>query len=103
MHEYAKEDAKKLDSKHLWVKLEDFTSNPSDTLKKVYSFLEVPSDQATIESVLQDVGSIKKDPNAKYMLQWCESEAQKHHELIEKYNDKVKNLGLGYDLEVNCN
>ena len=102
MHKYALSDAKDLNSPHMWVKLEDFTTNPGKVLESIFSFLEVPSDNTTIAKVLEDVGHIKADPNAKYMMQWCDSKIKEHGDLIPKYNDEIKALGLGYDLESMC-
>ena len=102
MHKYAQTDVKNLDSPYLWVKLEEFVSNPSKTLKRIFSFLDVSSDNDSINSILEQVGSINSDPNAKYFMQWCQKEAEIHKELIPKYNDEIKSLDLGYDLTSIC-
>jgi len=102
MHKYAIMDAKELSSPFMWVKMEDFTENPGKTLKDVYKFLEVSNDDETIKSVLDTVGSIKPDTNAKYMKQWCEEKVKEHGHLIAEYKDELDGLNLGYDLTNVC-
>ncbi len=102
MHKYGQGDAKKLDSLYLWVKFEDFVANPAKILKGIYSFLDVPNDDKSIEMILEKVGEIKADPNLKYKRQWCEDKLKTHKYLVPKYNDEIKALGLGYDLASFC-
>ncbi len=102
MHKYANMDAKELNSPFMWVKLEDFTENPGKTLKEVYEFLEVPNDDDTIKSILESVGTIKSDPNSKYMTQWCNVKVKEYGQLIDKYKDEFEALGLGYDVTNVC-
>jgi hypothetical protein len=102
MHKYALMDAKKLDSPFMWVKLEDFTANPGETLKEIFSFLELSNDSDTIAQVLEDVGTIKPNTNEKYFEQWCMKDIKTHGKLATKYNDEIKALGLGYDMVNMC-
>lgn len=100
MHKYAIEDSKELQSPFMWVKLEDFVDNPSETLKSIFSFLELPTEANIIDKVLQDVGTIKSNPNDKYFSQWCLQKAELHSDTISKYKDEITSLGLGYDLNL---
>lgn len=102
MHKYANMDSKELNSPFMWVKLEDFTENPSKILKEVYKFLEVPNDDVTIKLVLDRVGTIVSNPNAKYMKQWCDQKVKDYGKLIDKYKDEFAALGLGYDVTNIC-
>mmetsp|Transcript_10431 Transcript_10431/g.13197 ORF Transcript_10431/g.13197 Transcript_10431/m.13197 type:complete len:430 (-) Transcript_10431:182-1471(-) len=102
MHKYANMDSKELSSPFMWVKFEDFAENPSKTLKEIFKFLEVASDDETINSVLHTVGTIKSNTNAKYMKQWCDTKAVMHGHLFDKYKDEFAALNLGYDLTNIC-
>jgi len=102
LHKYMQMDAKELNSPVMWVKLEDFTENPSKMLKRIFSFLEVPSDEDIVRNVLEEVGQIKSNPNSKYVSQWCEGGAETHKDLITKYNDEIISLDLGYDMTSIC-
>jgi hypothetical protein len=102
MHKYAQMDVKELDSPFMWAKLEDFVENPSKTLKRIFAFLELPNDDGTIKQILEEIGEIRSDPNAKYMAKWCAKDYENHRNLVEKYNDEIKSLDLGYDLHIDC-
>ena len=102
MHRYGIEDSKELISPHMWVKLEDFVTDPRSTLKKIFLFLDLPNNDKVITEVLEEVGTINADPNGKYFAKWCEKEASIHGELVTKYADEINALGLGYDLDGIC-
>jgi hypothetical protein len=102
MHKYALEDNKTVQSPLMWVKLEDFTKNPRDELKKILAFLELSNDDDVIDLIMKEVGNVQKDPNAKYIAQWCGGKEEIHADLITKYNEEIKALGLGYDMSNLC-
>ena len=93
-------DEKALDSPAMWSRLEDFTSNPKQQLKDIYSFLHVSSDESIIDQVLENLGDIKPNPNGKYFEKWCKEGRKEHGHLIEKYSVELKDLELGYNLDV---
>lgn len=105
VHEYMQMDSKQIDSEFMWVRLEDFVSSPEKTLTSIFSFLGV----ATVENdnvsaasrILGTFDRIHSDPNKKYIDQWCREGQEEHKELL-KYNSKIKNLNLGYDLTKLC-
>jgi len=60
----------------------------------------LPTEASIIDKVLQDVGTIKSNPNDKYFSQWCLQKAELHSDTISKYEDEITSLGLGYDLNL---
>mmetsp|Transcript_4078 Transcript_4078/g.6016 ORF Transcript_4078/g.6016 Transcript_4078/m.6016 type:complete len:425 (+) Transcript_4078:33-1307(+) len=100
LHKYMKMDEKALDSPAMWSRLEDFTSSPKQQLKEIYSFLHVSSDESIIDQVIENLDDIKPYPNEKYFKKWCAEGRKEHGHLIEKYSVELKNLELGYDLDV---
>ena len=102
MHKYARQDQTNLQSPYLWVKLEDFTTNPMKIMNEIYTFLNVGNDHDLVQSILQSVGTIQSDPNEKYMKKWCLKDRELYKDLIPKYNEEIKALGLGYDLTNVC-
>lgn len=105
IHKYMTTDQKELDSPVMWVKLEDFTSDPSKSLKSMFSFLDVShkiDGEAATKHVLENIDEIKSDPNAKYFKEWCEEDEEMRSNLISEYNEEIKSLKLGYDLDGIC-
>ncbi len=100
MHKYMKMDEQTLDSEAMWTRLEDFTADPAKEIKNIFSFLEVESDDETIDDVLNNIAKVKPDPNKKYFQKWCIQGIKEHGHLLEKYEDELKSLDLGYDLDI---
>ena len=100
LHKYMKMDEEALESPVMWVRLEDFASDPSSVLKTIFGFLDVSADDGVVRGVLEGIASIRSDPNEKYTKKWCGEGIRKHGRLIEKYADELNALGLGYDLDI---
>ncbi len=100
LHKYMKMDEIALESPVMWVRLEDFASNPHAVLKEVYSFLEVSTDHSIIDGVVESLGDIRSDPNKRYITKWCQEGIATKGHLIEKYAEELEGLDLGYDLQV---
>lgn len=100
MHKYMKMDEKSLTSPVLWVRLEDFVSNPSKELNRVFSFLDVAANDGIVFDILNKMKSIQSNPNMKYFKTWCEKGIIDHGHLIEKYANDLKALDLNYDMNI---
>lgn len=95
-------DEKALKSPVMWVHLEDFTSEPTEVLTRVFRFLNVAADGEAVQHVLQNMPEIKTGTNTKYLMKWCEEGTTKYGNLIDKYADELNALELGYDLDNIC-
>lgn len=102
LHKYMKMDEKALKSPVMWVHLEDFTSEPTEVLTRVFRFLNVAADGEVVQHVLQNMPEIKTGTNTKYLMKWCEEGTTKYGNLIDKYADELNALELGYDLDNIC-
>ena len=103
VHEYFVADSATALHTARTLRLEDFTKSPAQHLTELWSWmgLEVAPGQA--QAVL-DRYPIQIDPNQKYREQYCEYiTGRRHAVLIEAYNERVKALGLGYDISSWCN
>lgn len=100
LHKYMKMDEKALESPVMWVHVEDFTSDPTKVLTQVFKFLNVSANGAVIQSVLNNMPDVKTGINDKYFKIWCKEGVLKHGYLIEKYAEELKQLELGYDLDI---
>ena len=100
LHKYMKMDEKALESPVMWAHLEDFTENPQNVLKGIFSFLKVSTDDETISNVIDEIGDVHSNPNRKYFKKWCDEGIDKHGHLLEKYATELKALDLGYDMDV---
>ncbi len=100
LHKYMKMDEQVLESPVMWVHLEDFTSNPNKVLGQVFQFLQVSSDEAVVQQVLDNMPDISASPNAKYFKIWCEEGIAKNGHLMQKYAEELNALDLGYNLDI---
>jgi len=100
LHKYMKMDENALESPVMWVRLEDFTANPSSVLKDVFSFLDVSTDDGVVRNILDGIASINSNPNANYITKWCTYGIRRHGRLIQKYAGDLSALGLDYDLDI---
>jgi hypothetical protein len=99
LHKYMRMDEKVLDSPTMWARLEDFATDPKKVLREIFTFLDVSNDENVISDILNQVGSVHSDPNAKYFKKWCKEGIQEHGQILSKYADDLMNLNLGYDLD----
>lgn len=109
LHKHMLEDSKKLTSDVIWVKIEDFTSNPKDTLTHIFEQAGLDQNvEATVDNILKqwtrEGKKIHSDPNNKYAHEWCRPGGGfgTHRELVLKYDEEIVDLGLGYDLKQWC-
>jgi len=100
LHKYMIQDDAYTKSPLMWIRLEDFVANPSTTLKKVFSFLDLSTDM--VDSILHEFGPINPDPNKKYIEKWCNQDKIFRDSIIAKYNGPISDLNLGYDLVSLC-
>ena len=100
LHKYMKEDEHAMDSPAMWAKLEDFTQDPTNILKGIFQFLEVSTDDDIIADILDSLGEIRANPNAKYNAMYCSEGIQEYGDLAKKYEEEFKALNLGYELDI---
>ena len=100
LHKYMKEDENAMDSPAMWAKLEDFTQDPTNILKGIFQFLEVSTDDEIIADILDSLGEIRANPNAKYNDMYCSEGIQEYGNLAKKYEEEFKALNLGYELDI---
>jgi hypothetical protein len=112
MHRYLLEDVEYLDNDPLILRLEDFAFDPAGNLGKIYKWIGVDAEDATIKEVLEErLGTkIWADPNKKYRARWCgkadkdNMSVHKRKSIETKYQTaiKVDLARFGYDLESWC-
>ena len=122
LHETALRDAKALGEDALYpFRMEDFIREPERKAEEVFSFIfnnysdedETAKRRAfdsCVAKIESDTGKplSKTNPNEKYREQWCkmvdkdESARALSASLAEKYQRKLDELGLGYDIATWC-
>ena len=122
LHETALRDAIALGKDALYpLRMEDFIREPERKAEEVFSFIfdNYDDDDETakrrafdsfLAKIENDTGKplLKTDPNEKYREKWCkmvdedESARALSTLLAEKYQRKLDELGLGYDIATWC-
>ena len=122
LHETALRDAKALGEDALYpFRMEDFIREPERKAEEVFSFIFNNYDDedetakrrafdSCVAKIESDTGKplSKTNPNEKYREQWCkmvdkdESARALSASLAEKYQRKLDELGLGYDIATWC-
>lgn len=112
MHKYLLEDVEHLDNDPLILRLEDFAMDPAANLAKIFEWIGIDADDATVKQVLDErLGTkIWADPNKKYRARWCgkaekdNMSVHKRKSIETKYQTAIKDdlAKFGYDLESWC-
>ena len=112
MHNYLLEDVKDLDNDPLILRLEDFAADPAAHLAKIYSWIGIDADDATVKEVLDErLGAkIWPDPNKRYRERWCgkaekdNMSVHKRNGIVAKFQTAIKEdlARFDYDLESWC-
>ena len=112
MHQYLLDDVKDLDNDPLILRLEDFAADPASHLAKIYSWIGIDADDATVREVLDErLGTkIWPDPNKRYRDRWCgkaekdNMSVHKRNGIVAKFQTAIKDdlARFHYDLESWC-
>ena len=111
LHEYMREDAERLQFVE-WVTLEGFVDDQVGELARLWRMAglgEGKTSEARKAEAAKFIAASdekpKKDFNKKYQDRWCEAVAARDSArmaaemIVEKFGDRVKAIGLPYDLD----